>query len=248
MYSLAVSVVVGLVLYGLIGLAFGSAVAGIIPGLIGVGVVMFLLTRRVGKAVEAEMQGLVPLLQSRKIAEAQKQIRSMKERYGRWQFLLAGQLDAQLGMIEYMQMHWDAALPLLESGKWQNWTALVCIGAIHHRRGRKEKAYESFEAAAKASSKEVIIYGVWAVLLMKDGKRSEALSVLAQGLKAQPDSQVLKDLQAKIANKKKVQAPKMFGEAWMQFFPEEMAQQMMLRGQRGVMQAPRLGARHAPRR
>lgn len=249
MYSLAISLVAGLAVFGAVSAGFGSVVAGVIPGLAAVGGVMFFLTRRVGRSVEAEMQQLVPLLQTRKVAEAQKLLRDLKARYGRWQFLLSGQLDAQLGMIEYMQLHFDEALPLLESGKWRNWTALTCIGCIHHRRGRKAQAYASFDAAAKAASKEVVIYGVWASLLVKEGKRTEALAVVSRGLEAQPDSQVLLELKKKIANKKKLKPPKMFGEAWMQFYPEEMAQQMMLRGQRGgVMQAPRLGARHAPRR
>lgn len=248
MYSLAIAVAAGVAVFGAVA-AWLGVIAGIIPGIAVVIVTMFFLSRRVGQTVEAEMQTIVPLLQSRKVAEAQQKIRDMKATYGNWQFLLSGQLDAQLGMLEYMQMNFDQALPLLVSGKWRNWSALVCIACIHYRRGRKEQAWEAFDAAASAADKESIIYGVWATLLLKDGKRTEALAAVARGLKAQPESQVLKELQSKIANKKKLKAPKMFGEAWMQFFPEEMAQQMMLRGQRGgVMQAPRLGARHAPRR
>lgn len=249
MYSLAISVVIGLAVFGAVAAGFSSVVAGILPGIGAFVVAMFFISRRISQTVEAEMQALVPLLQSRKIGQAQQKIRDVQSQYGPWQFLLRGQLDAQLGMLEYMQMNFDVALPLLESGKWRNWSALVCIGCIHHRRGRKDQAWEAFEAASNASEKEIIIYGVWANLLLKDGKRTEALAAVTKGLKAQPESKVLQELKNKIANKKKVKAPKMFGEAWMQFFPEEMAQQMMLRGQRGgVVQAPRLGARHAPRR
>ena len=177
-------------------------------------------------------------------------LRGIQERHGRWQFMLEGQIEAQLGMLEYLQMNWDKALPKLEAGKWRNWTAWTCIGCIHYRRGRKAAAWEAFGKAADAAPKEVIIYGVWATLLVRDNERTEALNVVARGLNSQPDSKTLKDLKQKIANKKKIKNT-MFGEGWYQFFPEDMAQQMMMRGRRsGMPQAPqpRIGARGAPRR
>ena len=250
MINLGISLAIGLVLFGAVSLWLGP-IAAVFPALGAVGISMFVTSRRVAKAVEAELAAVVPLLQNRKIDAARKRLQGVKDRYGRWQFLLEGQIDAQLGMIEYLQMHWDAALPLLERGKWRNWTALVCIGAIHHRQGRKAQAYEAFDKAAAAGSKEVIIYGIWATLLVRDDQRSEALAVVAKGLKAQPDSKLLKDLKQKIANKKKIK-PNLFGDPWYQFFPEDMAKQMMMRGRRGGMPAgvpqPRIGARSAPRR
>ncbi len=254
MYNLLLSLGIGIAVFGAV-TAWLGVIAGVIPGIATTLVALFFLSRRVGKVVEQEMSQLVPLLQARKVAEAQQRIRSLQARYGRWQFMLEGQLSAQLGMIEYMQMHFDEALPLLEEGKWRNWSALVCIGCIHHRKGRKDQAWEAFRKAASAAPKEVIIYGVWTTLLLRDGKRAEALEVVASGLKQQPDSQIMKELKQKVANKKKVK-PQMFGETWYQFFPEDMAQQMMMRGQRGgnpamqqvAAQQPRFGARHAPRR
>ena len=247
MYALGISLAVGLVVFGIIAAWLGP-LAAIVPG-VGVALVgMFLISRQVGQRVEAAMAAIAPLLQNRRIKEAEAHIRQVQKQYGPWQFLLAGQLDAQLGMIEYMQMHWDKALPLLQSGQFRNWTALVCIGCVHYRKGRKEQAWEAFEKAASASSKEVVIYGIWAHLLVKDGKRTEALEAVSKGLKAQPESQALKDLKQRIANKKKVNA-KAFGEVWFQFFPEELRQQALVRGRGNQAQMQsRLGARHAPRR
>ncbi len=87
---------------------------------------------------------------------------------------------------------------------------------------------------------------------MRDGKRTEALEVVDAGLKHQPDSPMLKELQQKIANKKKVD-PKAFGDLWYQFFPEDFAKQMVVRGRAGhplmaQQPQPRIGARQAPRR
>ena len=246
MYSLGIALGVGVVIFGVVAAWLGP-LAALIPGIGTAVVTMFLVSRRVGQQVEQEMSQVVPLLQSRKIKAAQEKIDGIKRQYGPWQFLLEGQLDAQLGMIEYMQMHWDKALPLLEKGKWRNWSALVCIACIHYRKGRKDQAWEVFETAASASSKEVIIYQVWILLLLRDSKRTQALEVVSKGLVAQPDSNALKELRNKIANKKKVTS-KALGEAWFQFFPEDLHQQALVRGQRQPMMQPRFGARHAPRR
>lgn len=254
MYNLLLAVLAAVVTFTASAIVF-SPVAGVLPALLVLGLALFLLARRTGALVQAELAALAPLLQARKVDEAVTLLNGVKERYGRWQFLLAGQIDAQLGMMDYLQMRWDDARPKLEAGKWRNWAALTCLGCIHYRQGRKAEAWASFSAAADAASKETMIYAVWATLLVRDGLRKEALEALARGLEAQKDSQMLKELQAKVANQKKVDTAA-FGDAWYQFFPEDLMKEMAMRGRRGAgpmgapqaPQAPRIGARHAPRR
>ncbi|MEN0063517.1 MAG: hypothetical protein AAGA48_15305 [Myxococcota bacterium] len=250
MINLAISLGISLAIYGLVA-AWLGVIAGVIPALIALGFALYGFGRRTSKAVEQEMKAIVPLLEGRKIDQAVQLIEGIKARHGNWQFGLQGQLDGQLGMIQYMQLKWDRALPLLEQGKFQNWTAHVCIGCIHYRKGNKSEAWASFERATGISRKETIIYLVWATLLERSGERTQALEVVTKGLEAQPDSAKLKEMKKKLANKKKIQT-KSFGEQWYQFFPEEMAKQMMMRGTRGQPQQaiiqPRIGARGAPRR
>ncbi len=250
MINLAISLGISAALFTVVALWLGP-IAAVIPAILVLIGAMFFLGRRTSKAVEAEMAQIVPLLEARQVDAARAHVQGIKERHGRWQFGLDGQLDGQLGMIEYMTMKWDRALPLLQRGTFQNWTAHVCIGCIHYRRGDKSEAWASFEKAASASRKETIIYLVWATLLERSNDRPRALEVLKKGLEAQPDSAKLKELKARIANKKKVQV-KAFGDQWYQFFPEDMAKQMMMRGTRGQPQQqvvqPRIGARGAPRR
>jgi hypothetical protein len=254
MYNVLLAVAAGVLAGALTWLALG-AWAAIVPALlVGIGA-MFLLSRRTAAQVEAEVKRVLPLLQERRIDEAQTLLVEVKRKYGRWQLLLEGQVDSQLGMIDYLQMKFDEARPKLEAGKWRNWQALVALGAIHWRQGRKDEAWKSFAAAADAGPKESVVYCVWATLLVRDGLRKEALDAVAKGLAQQPTSQLLKDLQSKIANDKKID-PKAFGEAWYQFFPEDLARDMVMRGRRtpGPLQQqlqaqqPRFGARHAPRR
>lgn len=254
MYNIAISFGAGFAVFLLTSLALGP-IPAVIPGLLITGITMFLLSRRIGALVEAEMAELVPMMQERRIDEAVAKLASIKSKYGRWQMLLEGQMDAQIGMIDYLQMKFDEALPRLEAGKFRNWTALVCIGCIHWRKGRKDQAYEAFSSAASAASTEPLVYMVWTTLLVRDGKREEALVAIDQGVKALPDNQTLKNLRKTVANKKKI-STKHFPQTWYQFFPEEMAQQMMMRGRKGPVpegaqampQQPRFGARQAPRR
>ena len=232
-------------------------VAAAFPAVGVLALAMFLLSRRTGQLVSTELEGVAPLLQARRIDEAETKLVRVKEKYGPWQFLLAGQIDAQLGIIDYLQLKWDSALPKLEAGKFRNAIAQTCIGAIHYRQGRKDEAWKSFASAASVSSNDVMVYCVWATLLARDGLRTEALEAVAKGQKELPNNAVLKDLHARIANKKKIDT-RAFGEGWYQFFPEELQQQLVMRGTRApspfaqrlgqVQQQPRPGARHAPRR
>jgi predicted Zn-dependent protease len=194
------------------------------------------------------------ILQARRIDDARALLVGVRDRWSRWQVMLASQIDAQLGMLEYLQMHWDAALPLLEKGKWRNGQAWACIGAIHWRKGEKGKAFEALRRAQTVTPKDPMIAFVRATLLLRDDRRDEALRALADARGKIPENKLIADLQAKVANKQKID-PKIFGETWYQYFPEDLAKEMLTRGRRtpvpGMPAAPappRFGARHAPRR
>jgi hypothetical protein len=255
MYNLLLALLAGVVTFVAVALWLGP-IPATFPAIGVLGLALFLLSRRTGRLVSAELEAVGPLLQQRRIDEAETKLVQVKEKYRQWQFLLAGQIDAQLGMIDYLQTKWESARPKLEAGKWRNAVAQTCLGAIAYRQGRKDDAWKSFASAAAVSSKDVMVYCVWATLLSRDGLRNEALEAVAKGHKELPNNAMLKDLQQKIANKKKID-PKSFGEAWYQYFPEELTQQMVMRGTRspslmaqrlGQLPQPRHGARHAPRR
>lgn len=234
-----------------------SAVAAVLPALGVFAIAMFLLARRTGQLVQQDLTSVGTLLQQQRIDEAQTKLVLIKERYGRWQFLLAGQIDAQLGLIDYLQLKFDEAKPLLEAGKWRNAPVLARLGLIEWRRGRKAEAFKLLEEATKASTDDPMVFVVWAVLKAREGAKTEALTIVGNGLKALPNNQTLKDLQQKLANDQKVD-PRTFGENWYQYFPEdyrtELIKQQVMRGTRtpspllSKIPQPRFGARHAPRR
>jgi hypothetical protein len=225
--SVCVAMLVGVLTY----IGLGSGVAASVPAVLVFGVCFFLIARSVGNRVTREMNHLVPMLQSRKTKEAEAHLLVLKKRYGPWQFLLKGQLDAQRGMIRYMQMKYDDAMPLLMNGKFRNWAALVSIGCIHHRNGAKSEAWNFLEKASRAATKEPMVYVIWATLLTRSGERPKALEVLAGAQKTLPDNALIGDLKKTIANRKKIDA-KRFPQSWYQFFPEDMMKQMV-RGRRG---------------
>jgi tetratricopeptide (TPR) repeat protein len=252
-YNALAALGIGLAVFAPISLWLGP-IAAVVPAILAMGVAMFLLARRTGRLVEAEIARVVPLLQERKIDEAKQLLTQIKQRHGRWQFMLDGQMDAQIGMIDYLQMKFDDALPKLEKGRSRNWTALTCIGCIHWRQGRKEEAYKAFTEATAAGPKESMAYIVQASLLVRDGKRTEALAALDAGIQQLPSSELLKNLRNTVANKNPIKVQSL-PQTWYQFFPEDMAQQMLVKGRRGPpppgtpqQPQPRFGARHAPRR
>jgi hypothetical protein len=256
MYSVAIAVAAGVAFFLMLTLTgLLSWWASLLPATLLAGGLMFAIARRVNALVSVEVAGITPLLQSRDVEGAQSLIRSIQARYGRWQIALEGQLEAQLGVIDYMQGKWDDALPRLEKGSWRNSHALMLIACIRFRRGDKEGAWASFDKAVDADAKESMAYLVHAVLRANAGDREGALIVLGKGLEALPAHAALEKLQSTLANKKKVDT-KQLPQTWYNFFPEDaMKQQVVVRGMKGppppgVPQPPqpRFGARSAPRR
>jgi hypothetical protein len=147
MYNLLIAFGAGAVVFVLGAAVFGPF-AGILPGLLVFVAAQFLLGRRTGTAIQAELAGLEPLLQGRKIDEAVALLRRVQATYKPWQFLLDQQIEAQIGILDYLQMKFDDARPRLEAGgkgpfTWtafgRNPLALALLACLHYRQGRKDE-------------------------------------------------------------------------------------------------------------
>ncbi len=119
----------------------------------------------------------------------------------------------------------------------------MAIACIHYRKGEKSQAWEAFEKAASAGAKEALVYAVWARLLVKDGERPQALTALSKGIAKMPESDFLKTLRARVANKKQIDV-KQFPQTYYQFWPEELRRQYVMRGRKG---GPMMGQQAQPR-
>lgn len=234
MYNLLVAFAVGAVALVLVGLGLGW-IPAILPAIALAGVTSYLLSRRVNAAVEPELARVAGLLQARKVDEATAALRRVKAQWGPWQVFLAAQMDAQMGMIAYLQMKFDDAMPLLERGAWliqagkytaqPNPTVLACFAAIQYRKGLKDQAFVNLDQATEAgTANDIGPYLVHGVLAEREGRREEALKAVDRGLKAKPNAQPLVDLRDWIANKRKVDTRRL-GEVWYQYFPEDLVAQ-----------------------
>ncbi|TVQ90945.1 MAG: hypothetical protein EA397_10635 [Deltaproteobacteria bacterium] len=236
MRTIVLSVLLALLTAAAVYPIFWTWYAPIPPAVLVAGLSFYLLTRWRAGLVQREMQALVPLMQSRQVDKAEALIDEVRRKHGPWVLLVKQQLGVQKAMIRYAQGKFDEAEPLLREGQWNNWQAHVALAAIHHRRGEPDKAWPHFEKAAKASSKEALVYVVWAVVATRNKDRDRALKAVNQGLAKIPGSKVLSDLQSRIANKKKIDV-RQLPQTWYHFFPEDLAKQMLVRGRKGGPQA-----------
>jgi len=258
-YSLLIGLAVGAVLFGITAM-FMSPLAGVLPAVLAVVVILFLQGRKAMRAVQEGTSDLQELAQARQIDAIRARLESLKAQWGKWQIGLSSQLDNQLGMLTYSQQRFDEALPLLSKGWLRDWSVQVSEACIHWRNGDKEKANELFDKATGRHGKQTTLWVVWATLLSDDGQRDEALKVVGKGLSEIEGSPMLRSLRQNLANKRPIDK-KAIGEQWVMFFPEQ-AQQVIggrnrfnvppgrggFRDHPNPVQAPRVGAKQTRRR
>jgi tetratricopeptide (TPR) repeat protein len=215
---------------------------GLVPALLVFPVALFLLSQRTARQVQDAMAPIGALAQQlqqagtpeavrAKVDEIRQRMIDVRDRYARWQVFLGRQIDAQIGLLDYNLGKFDEALPLLERG-FRDWTSKVAAACVHYRRDRLAQAWAAFEEAAGYAPKEATVYVIWGTLKERKGLREEALAVFTRGLEQVPDHAVLRQLKNTVANKQRIDTEKL-GETWQRLFPEELAQQMMVRGRRG---------------
>lgn len=221
MINIGISVALSVVVFLAVGLGLGAWIAAVVPALIVLGVALYLLTQRTSRMVEPQLAVVTGLLQERKVDEAKVILERLKVEHGQWQVLLAGQLDAQIGMIDYIQMKFDEARPRLENGKWRNAMALALLGCIAWRKGEKDAAFARLDEAIDASPKEAMLYAVRATLQHEAGRDADALTGLTKGLEQAPKDEWLTSIRNLIANKQKLDT-KAYPQQWFQFFPEDL--------------------------
>jgi len=215
-----------------VGGVFGSWVQGVIPALLVFPVAYVLLARRTGRKVEAIMTQAMKELQAGR-PEGCKRVLISARAYGKWQFLLEQQVCTQLGAVEYMQRNFRAARPYLEQSWNRNWQAIAMLAAIDLRDGKKDSAVNRLQSCHKYGKKDAVMWGLYAYGCTQAGDIDRALRVTNDGLAVLPDSRPLKDLKRALANGKikKFKWGRVFGNPWLQFFPEQITSKQMQGGQ-----------------
>ncbi len=234
MYNLLISLGVGGGAF-LLGLAGGQWYYGFAPALLAWPITYFLLARRTGKQFERVMNKAMNEMQTQRAAQAKETIRGALV-LGRWQFLVGQQIYAQLGALEYIQRNHKEARPLLEKAWTRNWQAQAMLAVLDARAGEHAAGVKRVEKARLFGRKEPVLWGILTWLHLGNKDPDAAMTVLKEGLDVTDGANPLKELQVAVANDKvkRFKWGKVFGQAWYQFFPEQIPMQRMAQqAQRG---------------
>jgi hypothetical protein len=132
----------------------------------------FFLARRSGRQLEAIFKRAVKEFEGGRVEQGR---RIFEEGFAlaRWQFLIAAQIHAQLGSIDYLQQNFKAARKHLEKAWSRNWQAQAMLAAIDHREGNNAAALERLEKLKSAGAKEAVYWGLFAYIATEAGRRGQ---------------------------------------------------------------------------
>ena len=193
--------------------------ASLLPGLVALVATYIILARRTVKQLEAVMGQVQKELAARKVDRA---VAALEAAFplSRWQFLVEGQLHAQIGTLLYIQKKFDEAEPHLVKSFVKMWPARAMLGAQQYRRKEWAKMEGTFEAALRANKNEALLYAVFAWCQDKRGERKKAIEALTRGVAENPSDEKLKNLLNRTQNDKRMKLAEAWGEQWYQFWLE----------------------------
>jgi tetratricopeptide (TPR) repeat protein len=228
MYNLLIAILAGLVVVAIIKLAGFAIWAALLPAVVALLLVYILLARRIGKRVQALSTAAQKELsvQSANVRERQqrvdKAIKILEEGlvYERWQFLIASEIHAQIGMIKYLVKDLDGAFAHLSKAHGRNYMAKAILGAFYFQRKDYAKMESAFEAAVKTGKKESVVWAAYAWCLQQLKEKDKAFKVLQRAVAANPSDEKLKASLTALQNDKRLRM-KAYEPMWWQFGLEQ---------------------------
>lgn len=258
MYNLLIAAGIALCAYGA-GFWAAGWLAGFVPAILAFAGAWFFLGRRTGKQVEGIFKTAMEQLQAGNMGAAREALRRALP-YGKWQILLEGQIHGQLGAIDYLEAcsllmqkqitaskgkFTEAKAELERAVDWRSRTMLACVYQRENNTDEAVKVLKDVEVGRSAArylpgnsaQTEVLFWAVWAYTLNEAKRRDEALQVVGRGLTANPKHAGLLAVQEAMSNRKRPDF-KVFGEAWYQFFPEQIPQEVLIEQARAAGRLP----------
>lgn len=236
MINLGISIGSFIVLFSLIKFPFDfSILASILPALVAFFATYITLARKSFKKFE----GLIMLVQNelqRQATLKNQNLRSiegainiLKSGYplGNWQFFIKAQIDAQIGVIYYINDKTKEAFPYLKNSFLRHWVARGMLAAYYFREKKYDEAKTVFQEALKVNKKTALLYNIYAWCLMELKEKDAALSVIQQGLKILPQNQELQKVLMNLQNDKEIRL-KGYGDEWYQFRLEKHPNEIMM--------------------
>lgn len=199
----------------------------IVPALVALGAVFFLLMRRHAKAAEARVTASMEHLKKQDFDAAIAELKKAHV-HTPWVFLLAGQIDGQIGIYLYVQKKFDESRPYLERAWTRLWLAKAMLAADLFRHHKADLALKELDLTIKDNKKEPLLYGLKAWMHIKLKERDKAQQCLAAGLVAVPAQPALQEQLKTVQNGDELDM-RAFGDAWWQFHLEKPSQKDIAR-------------------
>lgn len=154
--------------------------------------------RRLGPKIQSIMQMAQQQAQAHHLPAAVETMKAILP-YGKWMPLLAGQVHAQIGMLQHhLGKAKEAEQHLTQAGRRAG-DAQLLLACLRFRDDRKPEAFAILRAALPFNRKHVLLHNAYAWLLHREGRRDEAMAVLNLILKKQPD-EISKDNLLRLQN------------------------------------------------
>ncbi len=224
-----------------------SLAAAIAPAVIAAIAAAILIMRSVGKKVQPAVEEAQRHLQGGRRELALKSLK-LALGYKTWHPLLAGQIHAQIGALEYAGGNYDTAITELEQASPRPWEAKAFLGCAYFKKHDEKGLTKAFETAVRVGKKESLAWTVYAWCMVARGKKDEAAAILQRALKEIPGDQRLQNNLELVQQGKKLKvAP--YGERWASFGLDGSTPGVP-KGMKGYTQRPgfRPGFRQKPMR
>ncbi len=206
-----------------------SLVGAILPALAVFGLTYWFLARRIGRQFEAAMQQAQTELQRGRIDRSIAVMEDIKRKFGNWQLFTKSAMDGQIGTIYYVRQEFDKAKPYLERAFVRHWAAKGMLAVLCFRKKDYAKMDKVFESAVKYSSKQGLLWSLWAYCHWKAGHTDKAIAILSRGQAKLKDADPrLSANLMSLQNDKKLKM-RVYGEQWYQFHLEVSPQMKQAR-------------------
>jgi tetratricopeptide (TPR) repeat protein len=233
MYNVIISFSTGVAVFFAILAMHFSPWAAIVPAALTFLAANILLARRVGKKVQdlatraqkeiASAQGALDPKQAQARFDKAIEILSQGFAYSKWQYLIASELHANIGILCYVKKDFEAALPHLKQASTRGQAgarAKAMLGCLAFQKKDEAEVRASFELAVKAGKKDALVWATYAWCLDKLERKDDALKVLARSVEANPSDEKLKASMVAMQNEKKLKM-KPYAPEWYQFHLEK---------------------------
>jgi tetratricopeptide (TPR) repeat protein len=143
---------------------------------------------------------------------------------GRRQFGLGSQIQAQIGILLFLQRDFAKAQSAFKKGGWMMpWVAHCMLAVCYYKKKDIVRLKKTLNMLPIRTQKEPLAIGLQAYLWQQINELPQALQILHRGIKDNPQNAELKDLLQHAQNGKKIKM-KVFGQAWYQFHLERPPQ------------------------